>query len=124
MPVILNHLNIINDLVLLHNSKNESASEIQNELAKIKSDENLITALIKLQLLSTKIFTKSGSVRTQGYLPANHKSDAADSIKFVEDFLIQLNKLDLSENQERIEKELAKYILALTNVFKYVLSTV
>jgi len=122
LPGILNHLNIINDLVLLHTTKNESTAEIQNELAKIKSDDNLITALIKLKQLSTKIFTKSGSVRTQGYLPANHKSDAEDSIKLVEEFLMQLNKLELSENQERTEKELAKYILALTNVFKYVLS--
>jgi len=119
---ILNHLNIINDLVLLHNSKNESAAEIRNELAKIKSNEDLITALKKLKLLSIKIITNTGSVRTQGYLPVNNKSDVADSVKLVEDFLTQLNKLDLSENQEKTEKELAKYILSLTNVFKYVLS--
>ena len=122
VPEFLEHLNKINLTVLNHNSKNESANEIHSALKKIKQADELILTLTKINELSNKIVTGNGNVRTRGYLPANLRSEVEDSINFVEEFLNQLTKIELSIKQHEIEKELAAYILSLINVFKYVLS--
>lgn len=122
LPNTLVHLNVINDNVLLINSKNDLANGIKINLTKIKANNDVTGQLLELKELSDKILTKGGIVRTQGYLPAQNREDIKNSIQIVEDFYSQLKEIELSENHGLVERELTRYNLALINIFKKVLS--
>ena len=121
LPLFLTHLNRINLSVLDNNSKNKSAIEIQSVLETLKSGEGLISKLTKLKNISSKIVTGKGVIRTQGYLPSSLKAEVESSINFVEDFIKKLDMIEISNNQQETEKELAKTIQSLIQVFKYVM---
>ncbi len=122
LPDSLTHLNIINNQVFQINPKNELAKVIKIALTNIKDADDEISKLIKLKELSDKVLTKGSDIRKQGYLPSGNRDKVQNSIKIVEDFFNQLSEIKLTENHNKIEKELARYILALINVFQNVLS--
>jgi len=112
----------INDSVLQLNPKNESANQIKHGLKIIKPQNELIENLILLKLLTENLLTSKGQIRKQGYLPSKARNGLEISIITVEKFYSQLNKIELTEDHEKIERELTRYIFALINIFNNVLS--
>ena len=88
----------------------------------IKSADNEINVLRKLRELRDKVLTTAGSVRKQGYLPTPQQNEIQNSIDVVENFFSDIDEIEFNENHEVIERELAKYGLALVRVFQNVLA--
>jgi ATP-dependent helicase/nuclease subunit A len=122
LPEVLTELKIVNNKVLEFNSKNKLATEIQSCLESIKSTDDETNVFSKLQELRDKILTKDGSVRKQGYLPSTEQTEIQNSINVVENFFSDFGEITFSENHEIIERELAKYGLALVRIFKDILA--
>ncbi|MBE0572323.1 MAG: UvrD-helicase domain-containing protein [Ignavibacteriaceae bacterium] len=122
LPEVHTQIKIVNNKVLEYNSKNKLVTEINSFLELLKSTDDQIDVLRKLQELRDKVLTKDGSVRKQGYLPSTEQAEIQNSIHVVENFFSDLDELDFSENHEIIERELAKYGLALVRVFKDILN--
>jgi len=122
LPEVITHLKIVNNKVFEYNSRNKLATEIKSFLELIKSSDDEINVLRKLQELRDKVLTKDGSVRKQGYLPSTEQTEFQKSINILEYFFSDLDELDFSGNHEIIERELAKYGLALVHVFKDILA--
>lgn len=121
-PVILSHLNKINECVLKINPKNVLAIDIKLELENLSVDGELISSLKLMKGMSNKLLTNNGDVRTRGYLPTKSRNEVLESIVLVETFFTQLAEINLTNNHKEIEKELSKHIIALINVFKQCLS--
>ncbi|HSW55911.1 MAG TPA: UvrD-helicase domain-containing protein [Ignavibacteriaceae bacterium] len=121
LPEVLTQLKIVNNKVLEFNSKNKLATEIKSFLESIKSTDDEINVLRKLQELRDKVLIKDGSVRKQGYLPSTEQTEIQNSVNVVENFFSDFSEIDFNENHEIIERELAKYGLALVRIFKDVL---
>jgi ATP-dependent helicase/nuclease subunit A len=121
LPQVLFQLKILNNKVLDYNSKNKLAVEVNSLLGAIKSEDDSIQVLNKLLELREKILIKGGSVRKQGYLPSDEQSQVQSSIFFIEKFFDDLSEIEFSNNHKVIEKELAKYGLALVRVFQEIL---
>lgn len=122
LPEVLTQIKIVNNKVLENNSKNELAVEIKSFLESVKSIDDEINVLKKLRELRDKVLTTGGSVRKQGYLPSPQQNEVQNSIHHVESFFSDLDEIEFIENHEIIERELAKYGLALVRVFQNVLA--
>ena len=122
LPELLSQLEIINNKVLDYNSNNKLAIEIKPYLESIKAEENEIDVLTKLRELREKILIKDGSVRKQGYLPSKEQSEIQSLIEDVENFFSDLDEIELTDNHNAMEIELAKYGMALIRIFRDVLA--
>ena len=122
LPEVITELKIINNKVLENNSKNGQAIEIKSFVESIKSTKDEIFVLRKLQELRDKVLTTGGSIRKQGYLPSSQQSEIQNSIDVVENIFSDLDEIEFNQNHEVIERELAKYGLALVRVFQAVLA--
>ncbi len=121
-PIILKHLNKINECVLEINPKNVLAIEIKSEIENLSVNDDLISTLKSMKGMSSKLLTINGVIRTRGYLPSKNRNEVLESIELVETFFTQLTVINLAENHKEIEKELSRHIIALVNVFKECLS--
>ena len=118
---VLRHLNSINEKVLEKGDKNELALEVKKmlyELTTISDDFRLFQILKELR---SKIITKDGRLRKISFLTSQLRNEIQNSVVVVENFFGDLDEIDLNEKHEIVEKELAKYGLALIRVFQNIL---
>ncbi len=122
LPEVLTQLEIINNKVFDYNLNNKLAIETKHCLESIRAEENEIDVFRKLQELRGKILIKDGSVRKQGYLPSKEQSEIQSLIENVENFFSDLDEIELADNHNAMEIELAKYGMALIRIFRDVLA--
>ena len=122
IPLVLSHIKIVNEMVLESGSKNELALDVRKILDELTTKDDELEILQILMVLRNKILTKEGSLRKVSYLTSPMRDKVYNSVVIVENFFGDLDELNLVENHETIEKELAKYGLALIRVFQSVLT--
>jgi ATP-dependent helicase/nuclease subunit A len=121
IPDVLDHLKIVNNKVLESNSQNELAIKIDSVLKSVLSGDEL-NSLLKLKEIRNLILTDDGSVRKKSYLVPPQREGVQNSIKIIENFFTGLDEIELTGNHETIERELAKYSIALIRLFQKVLA--
>ncbi|MBT8381852.1 MAG: UvrD-helicase domain-containing protein [Ignavibacteria bacterium] len=116
LPEMLKHLTKINEAVLLNNSKNETAVNIRKLTEKAEEIGYKEIVLRYLATISDETLTKSGTIKSRGYLTSNLRVDLINSINFVERNFKELNALFSVEKREDIEEELACYSRSMLNI--------
>ena len=122
IPLLLSHLKIVNEKVLESGSTNELAFKVKKILDEIASKDDELEILQTLVDLRSKILTKDGNLRKISYLTSPLRDKIQNSIVIIENIFSDLDEIKLVENHEIVEKELAKYGLALIRVFQNVLT--
>ena len=123
LPMVFSHLKIVNEKVVERSSKNELALDVSKILDELKTKDDELEILQTLIELRNKILTKERSIRKIGYLKAPLRDKIQNSIVIIERFFNDLYEINLLENHEMLEKELAKYGLALVHIFQKVLTS-
>ncbi len=116
------HLNIINEKVLEHNTDNEIAFKVKEYITKDKDNINIKVLLNLLFELKTLVCTDKGNIRDRGYLSKKVRDSVQESITKVEALFEGISKLVVDDDHQLVEKELAKYGKSLIHIFEFVLA--
>ena len=112
----------INKKVIEYDSNNQLALETEKILLDLSLTNDEQKVLNKLKFLGYKMLTGKGEIRRQSYLNSKIRDDIQNEIFEVEKFFNDLNEIEFKENHKELEKELAKYGLALVRLFQNVLN--
>ncbi|MEJ2103385.1 MAG: UvrD-helicase domain-containing protein [Ignavibacteriaceae bacterium] len=122
IPSIINGIREINKKVLEYDAGNKLAIETEGTLLDLRSKKDEQKILRELKILGNKILTGKGEIRKQSYLNSKIRNEVQNEVLEVEKFFSDLNEVEFAENHKEIEKELAKYGLALIRLFQNVLN--
>jgi len=122
VPSVIKKIEKINKKILEYDAANQLALETEKTLLDLTSTIDEQKILKRLKFLGSKILTGSGNVRKQSYLNSKIRDKVQNEVLEAEIFFSDLNEIEFLENNEDIEKELAKYGLALIRLFQNVLS--
>jgi ATP-dependent helicase/nuclease subunit A len=118
---VLNNIREINNEVLLQNPRNELAIGINELFTDSKKVNSLEETSLLLMQVREQLFTKDGSVRSQGYLRKNRESYSGQ-IEFIENYFAETEELSFSSDHKEIELELAKFGKMFIKYFSETLS--
>ncbi len=102
----------INEHVLGNDDKNEIAASAKKILSGIKSENNFQLKFSYVGKLGDVILTKSGSPRkilSRGYLTSKLREALAADVELIEKFFDDSSGIELDENSNLAEKELARF---------------
>ncbi|MCU0344145.1 MAG: UvrD-helicase domain-containing protein, partial [Ignavibacterium sp.] len=118
---LIENLFEINNAVKKADSKNAAVIEIESKLKSLKT-ESEITSIIKiLSEIKVSAFTKSISVRKQGYLKGETADSLSNEIRVVENLMKSIDVFQIPEDHKQIEFELARFGKTLLTFFDYAL---
>ncbi len=114
---ILKILNDINQSILDDKPENTIAIEVNSLISKlfVESDTSgIINLLFQIKNLA---FTQKSTLKERGYFNKNFHELYRDERKILEDYFSLLNYLEIPENPELVELELAKFGKAIIELF-------
>lgn len=116
LPNIITHFIKINEIVILSDNKNNIALNVKILLDKTNRVSNKKDILKKLSHLKELALTKTGTIKSRGYLVRDLRDDLFLSVSVVERFFRDFEKLLMIDHTISLEKELAKYSRAMLNI--------
>ena len=115
----INALNEINSLVLDSDSENRNGVEIEHKLQQLTSENDAKVILNLIKQIIPLAFTTKNEVRQQGYLKKDLRDALSTQISVSQDIMSELSSLEISEESEKTEKELAKFGKIILEYFNY-----
>ncbi len=110
------YIDEINSEVLLKDKSNEIALNVNHLLINLKKQNEFQEGLKQILAIADLVLTEKGTVRQKGYLSKN-RDDYKNQIALVEEVLAELSSLEIPDNHELVERELAKFGKILVKVF-------
>ncbi|MFC2135892.1 UvrD-helicase domain-containing protein, partial [Bacteroidota bacterium] len=110
----------INSEVLQEAKNNSNAVEIYSLLKKLERSENIIQSLSLLGLIRNLLLINKGTVRQQGYLKKNMIELLAKEIEIAEIFFHSIKGIEIPEDYEKSQIELARFGKILLDVFQFI----
>jgi ATP-dependent helicase/nuclease subunit A len=108
----------INDEVLANDSENGFALAAETLIEKLGTVNNIDEIINIMHLIKEEIFTKSNSIKKQGYLSSKLRKGFENEVKKVERVINDLLRVEIDENIKDIEYQLAvigKYLIDIFN---------
>jgi ATP-dependent helicase/nuclease subunit A len=109
IPHITKIIDQINLEVLGKKADNNSAVEISALVKGIATEKELIGKINLLNKIAALVLTKSGTVRKRGYLSKEHLESFSPDIVEIESFFPDLKYIEIPENKEEVNLELANF---------------
>lgn len=122
-PDFISSLQNINNAVLLVDSKNPTAIELKTILLNLENSFDVKTILININQIKIAAFTKELTLRKKGYAKPEVIDQNLAHIYLAEKIISELSVFEYSNDDNNIEKELAKLGKILLVVFDKALKT-
>ena len=114
---LLKSLESINTTVLETEHHNQFALDVKNYLTKLKTEKEIPDILSLLNKIKPLAFTDKIKIRKKGYLKSDLSESLSDDIAIAENQMSELIKFEITDDQKKIEKELAKFGLVVLKFF-------
>lgn len=111
----------INEAVLNNTSGNEIAISVHQLLTELKNSNKSLAIIRLLTEISNLIFTKSRTIRIQGYLSNNIRRGLERDIFYAQTALSELSKIEYSQNSDTLLKDLVKFSKTILDIFEVTL---
>jgi ATP-dependent helicase/nuclease subunit A len=121
LPLFLESIKEINLRVLNFKKINSLALEARGLIDTIEISSPKET-VIKLKELKKLLFTKECTLKKRDYLPNKETDGLEGEIRVCEEFIANINKVDIQQNHHVIERELATFGKNILYVFELVLN--
>ncbi len=116
LPEVISQISTINKKVLETSRGNEKALEVKSMLEKIKSENNVVENILDLKRINDLILTTGGTIRTQGYASSGIRNELSEAITYTENFFNDFSEIEIDNNYQKLNKELARNIFALIRI--------
>ncbi|GBD86915.1 ATP-dependent helicase/nuclease subunit A [bacterium BMS3Abin03] len=113
----IENLKRINNIVLDNDQGNEIAVRISRLIKRIEETESECDFIQILHTIKNELFTKSGGIKKQGYLPSGRRDGLQDAVIDVEISLKNYCTIECGDNYKEIELQLARIGKLLINLF-------
>ncbi|HSD62716.1 MAG TPA: UvrD-helicase domain-containing protein [Ignavibacteriaceae bacterium] len=118
----INALTAINEAVLAEKNENSNALEVKKLLIDFRFKQSAEEKINILGLINGIAFTGKGKVRDNAYLTKSLRDSFIREISITEKYIGELSSLKIIPNHKEIENELARFGLAIINLFTLALA--
>ncbi len=119
---VIDYINEINNFAFSTQNQNEIVDSISRVMNEVEKAKGIIDKIKLLRNAGEILLTKSGTVKKRGYLTSAGYELLSGQINYVNDFYASIKNLELNEENELVEKNLAVFGVNFLKVFEEVFS--